>query len=145
MNTDCDCNELGAILQRVAAVRHGQGKEVAIFLPTESAALYNNDAILPGIHMYSATNVAKATELAGKTDWALWVFGPASPVAFKLYPLRTLSDRLKIWELVRSDNGFWAQARNIPSMPLVLYRGIGLYDGSLTYLFTSQTGAQRHG
>lgn len=37
---------------------------------------------------------------------------------FKLHPLRNLANRLKIWELICADHGFWSYGEYIPSLPI---------------------------
>ena len=69
----------------------------------------------------SNDDVAAAMHFAETTSHQLWVFGPTSKVSYRLYPLKRLGERFQVWDLVRSDQGFWTDPSHIPSLPIGVF------------------------
>ena len=76
---------------------------VSLFLPKEclDTALQT-----PTIRIFANNDVKAAKQAAKDLRTEVWVFGATSKVAFALYNQTTMGDRLRVWDLVRSDNGF---------------------------------------
>ena len=107
--------EVGSVLPRLAA--HEQ-TPVGVFLPRVSLQGLPANS-LGGQVVFSNDDIKAAMQLQSENPTTqIWIVNASSPVAFKLYPLKTFGDPLKFWELIRSDQGFWSHAKHAPSMQL---------------------------
>ena len=87
---------------------------VSLFLPKEclDTALQT-----PTIRIFANNDEKAAKQAAKDLRTEVWVFGATSKVAFALYNQTTMGDRLRVWDLVRSDNGFWSDPAHAGSLP----------------------------